>query len=79
MKIRVLFFGATADAAGIREIEIEADQGTTASEVFAGILTSYPRLSEHKLLYAVNQQYAGGGETMNDGDEFAVFTAVSGG
>ena len=79
MKIKVLFFGATADAAGTRDVEIDADPGTGVSEVFAGLLTAYPNLKEHKLLLAVNQEYAGGGETLSDGDELAIFTPVSGG
>ena len=79
MKVQVLFFGATADAVGEREIEIELAERTNATEAFAGIVEKYPQLKNHSLLFAVNQEYASGDETINSGDELAIFTAVSGG
>lgn len=79
MKVSVLFFGATADEAGTREIEIDLADHAKAEEVFGEIVNKYPRLAQHKLLFAVNQEYAGGDEIIKDGDELAVFTAVSGG
>ena len=79
MKVSVLFFGATADEVGAREVEIDFNENTKAGDAFAEIVNKYPRLANHKLLFAVNQEYAGGNETIQDGDELAVFTAVSGG
>ena len=79
MKVLVLFFGATADEAGTRELDLDLTENRKASEVFGEILEKYPRLTSHKLLFAVNQEYAKGDETIQDGDELAVFTAVSGG
>jgi molybdopterin converting factor subunit 1 len=79
MKVKVLFFGATADAAGTREVEVDVSDGVKAVEAFDAILERYPQLSRHKLLFAVNQEYAAGDETIENGDELAVFTAVSGG
>jgi sulfur-carrier protein len=77
--MKVLFFGQTAEIVGSREIEILLNEKTKASEVFARILEEYPKLKENKLLFAVNQEYAKGEEIINDGDELAIFTAVSGG
>ncbi len=79
MKVQVLFFGATADETGEREIEFEAAENADASNIFAQIVGKYPRLQNHKLLYAVNQEYANGDEIIKNGDELAIFTAVSGG
>ncbi|MDQ3323990.1 MAG: MoaD/ThiS family protein [Acidobacteriota bacterium] len=79
MKVQVLFFGATAEAVGKREIEINLAKQTKASEAFAEIVEKFPQLKLHSLLFAINQEYAGGEETINDGDELAIFTAVSGG
>jgi molybdopterin converting factor small subunit len=79
MKVSVLFFGATADEAGTREVEIDFTENTKADEVFGEIVNRFPRLANHKLLFAVNQEYANGDEIVRDGDELAVFTAVSGG
>ena len=79
MKVSVLFFGATADEVGTREVEIDFTENTKADEVFGEIVNRFPRLANHKLLFAVNQEYANGDEIVRDGDELAVFTAVSGG
>ena len=79
MKVSVLFFGQTAEIVGEREVEMSFDNSTKASVAFANIVEKYPRLSENKLLFAVNQTYANGDEIINNGDELAVFTAVSGG
>ena len=81
--VKVLFFGATADSVGEREAEISLDENSKAEEVFAKILEAFPNLQKNhdakSLLLAVNQEYANGDELIKDGDELAVFTAVSGG
>ena len=79
MRVSVLFFGATADEVGAREINFEFGEEARADDAFREIVGKYPRLANHKLLFAVNQEYASGDETIRDGDELAVFTAVSGG
>ncbi len=79
MKVQVLFFGATAEAVGEREIEIDLETETKAAIALKQIVSAYPNLQKHSLLFAVNQEYASGDETLNTGDELAVFTAVSGG
>jgi sulfur-carrier protein len=79
MNITVLFFGQTAEIVGEREVEMSLDEPIAASILFAKIVKKYPKLSENKLLFAVNQTYAIGDEIINYGDELAIFTAVSGG
>jgi sulfur-carrier protein len=79
MKVTVLFFGQTAEIVGEREVEMSLDESIMANVAFAKIVEKYPKLSENKLLLAVNQTYANGNEVINNGDELAVFTAVSGG
>jgi molybdopterin converting factor small subunit len=79
MKVQVLFFGATAEEVGEREIEIDLEAGTRSENAFESILEKYPQLENHSLLFAINQEYAAGDETIKEGDELAVFTAVSGG
>lgn len=79
MKVQVLFFGATAEETGEREIEVSLAENIQANKAFAEIVGKYPRLKSHKLLFAVNQEYASGDEIVKDGDELAIFTAVSGG
>ena len=79
MPIRVLFFGSTAAITGKRQIEVELANTSRAQQIFDHLLTEYPNLAAHRLLFSVNQQYADGEEIMRDGDELAIFTAVSGG
>lgn len=79
MNVKVLFFGATADAVGEREVEFDLAEQTRADAAFRQILGQFPQLEKHSLLFAVNQEYAGGDETLQNGDELAIFTAVSGG
>jgi len=79
MTIQVLFFGATANVTGERSIDISLLKESSSKEVFEQINAQFPKLSKHKLLYSLNQQYATGDEIIRDGDELAIFTAVSGG
>ena len=79
MKVQVLFFGATADATGKREIEIDLADETKAETAFHKIIRDFPQLENHSRLFAVNQEYASGDEVIRNGDELAIFTHVSGG
>ncbi len=79
MLVKVLFFGLTADLAGCRELMIEVADGDTSTAALDKIRDRFPHLAGYRLLIAVNQQYADGGETVVESDELAVFTAVSGG
>lgn len=79
MTVQVLFFGATADTVGQRRMEIELPKNAVASLILEKLVSDFPSISKHRLLYSVNQQYASGNEVLADGDEIAVFTAVSGG
>lgn len=83
MKVTVLFFGATADEAGTSKAEIELPPDAAAEFAFGRILDEFPALTANRrrqdLLFAINQEYVSGGEKIGEGDEMAVFTAVSGG
>lgn len=82
MKVRVLFFGVTADAVGEREVEFELDEKPRANQAFKNILAEFPNLEKDfgkTLLFSVNEEYANGDELINNGDEIGIFTAVSGG
>ncbi|MFV0387686.1 MAG: MoaD/ThiS family protein [Pyrinomonadaceae bacterium] len=80
MKIKVLFFGATAESVGLRETRIVLEDGSKTSVAVNFVKTSFPNLAKFKnLLVAVNQKYSTGEESLVDGDELAIFTSVSGG
>jgi len=77
--IKVLFFGATADAVGSRELELGIEETASAKSLLDQLSQQHPSLAKHKLLIAVNEEYAAADTILNDGDEIAIFTAVSGG
>ena len=77
--VKLLFFGATADTLGSRELELATDNNATVKSLIGQISTDHPALANHKLLVAVNEEYADTDTLLKDGDEVAIFTAVSGG
>ena len=79
MNVNVLFFGATADEVGKREMQLSLADRATTSQAVSKIVEQYPQLSNHKLLFSVNLSYVPGEKVLEDRDELAIFTAVSGG
>ena len=79
MKIKVLFFGATADVVGDREIQVKMPTGSNINDANLSMVEKYPGLKRQKLLFALNQEYCSSDQVLHDGDELAIFTAVSGG
>ncbi len=79
MSISVLFFGSTAAITGKREITLTYDSEDTVSQIFDRLILEFPHLAKYRLYLSVNHQYATGDEILNDGDELAIFTGVSGG
>ena len=79
MNVIFLFFGATAELVDTRRMEIVLAPGITANMAFHEIKRKFPKLNDHKLHCAVNEKYSTGDEIICDGDEIAIFTAVSGG
>lgn len=75
----LLFFGATADIVGLRVIEFGDLAGIAVSDVLSTVTSKYPGLASHKLHISINQEFAAADQTISDGDEIAIFTAVSGG
>jgi molybdopterin converting factor small subunit len=79
MNVHIRFFGATADETGCRSIDLAFDENVNAKVVFNHVLDQFPQLKNHRLLFAVNQEYVAGAHLLRSGDELAIFTAVSGG
>jgi molybdopterin converting factor small subunit len=79
MKVKILFFGATAHAVGRREIGLELGNGSTVGDALNQLKQSNPGLGKHKLFVALNEEYVSLDTSVQDGDTLAIFTAVSGG
>jgi molybdopterin converting factor subunit 1 len=78
--IKVLLFGAAADRAGTREVELPVDDGTLA-ELWTLLVERHPDLAPMRdtLAFAVNGEYARMDAGVSPGDEVAVLPPVSGG
>ena len=79
MKIRIIFFAATADRAKTRATQVEMPVGATIAHLGQRVVDEYPPLQDLRLVYALNEQYVSANQLLNDGDDVAVFTPVSGG
>lgn len=77
--VRILLFGAAADSAGTREVEVEVAEGLTAGELVESLKAKHPGLAGQKLLIAVDQEYVAASTPLEPGCEVAIFTPVSGG
>jgi len=79
--IKVLLFGAAADRAGTREVELPVDDGATLRELWPLLVDRHPDLvpMRETLAFAVNGEYARMNESVSSGDEVAVLPPVSGG
>ncbi|MGH9819343.1 MAG: MoaD/ThiS family protein, partial [Pyrinomonadaceae bacterium] len=69
----------TADLVGKRELDVSHHEGVKVSHVVSDLVGQFPGLRDHRLLYSVNLSYVVDDTVLHDGDEIAVFTAVSGG
>ena len=74
ISVRVLFFGAARDAAGLAEADLRLSSPSRAAGAFEKLLASYPELRRFggSLLFAVNQEYAQPDLKIADGDELRV-------
>ena len=81
IKITALLFGQAREMAGAASLDLEVAQPATVASAFAVLTAERPRLAalERSLLFAVNEEYAGREQPLNDGDRLAILPPVSGG
>jgi len=79
--VKVLLFGAAADRAGTRQIEVPIGEETTLGELWPVLEDRHPGLvpMSDTLAFAVNGEYARMEDLVTPGDEVAVLPPVSGG
>ncbi|HUE22232.1 MAG TPA: molybdenum cofactor biosynthesis protein MoaE [Bryobacteraceae bacterium] len=79
--MKVLFFGVLRDVVGRAEDQLDLDTGVTLGGVFEHYSSRFPRMREMagSILLARNQEFAGPGTQVADGDEVAFLPPVSGG
>ena len=81
IKIIALLFGQARETVGAAQLEIEVASPATVASAFAALVAEHPKLAamERSLLFAINEEYAGREQALNDGDRLAVLPPVSGG
>ena len=81
MKIELLLFARLKEAAGRDRWWLEIAEGTKVRELAQKIIHE-PDLADCRelpLLYALNESFVTGDETLNEGDTLALMTPVAGG
>jgi diacylglycerol kinase (ATP) len=80
-KVKVLFFGAAADQAGARQVEVPVSDRAKLAEIWPVLTDMHPGLAPLRdtLAFAVNGEYARMEDAVSPGDEVAVLPPVSGG
>ncbi len=81
MEVRVLFFAAYRELAGVPEVLVSLAEGARAGELLEKILAAHPKLGRHRdsMILAVNEEFAGLDASLKAGDEVALLPPVSGG
>jgi len=81
MRVKVLFFGMLKDIVGRAEDRLTVEEGSSVGRLYELYAARFPKLAEHSssLLFSRNQEFAGRGEPLQDGDEVAFLPPVSGG
>lgn len=81
MRITVLLFAQLADLAGMRRLDLELDDGATASDAFDAVCSQHAELIplRNRVALAVDDAYVGGDAVLADGAELALIPPVSGG
>ncbi len=79
--IHIRFFAGHRDIVGRAAQDMQLEPGATLGQVWERLTAEHPRLAGYtgRLLYAVNQEFAGPENRLADGDEVAFIPPVSGG
>ncbi|HCS65717.1 MAG TPA: molybdopterin converting factor subunit 1 [Cellvibrio sp.] len=81
--IRVLFLAQLREQLGVAELQVTAESVVSIATLKQYLVTSNPQwkqyLSNSKLLFAVNHEYAKVDAAIEAGDEVAFFPPVTGG
>ena len=81
MDVRVLLFAGLREAAGAREVCVQAPEGASVADVRERLADAYPAL--RRLLanagIAVNEEYTDAATRLRPGDIVALIPPVSGG
>ncbi len=81
VRVTVLLFSSLRQRLGKRLLEAEVGQGSSGEALLDRLAELYPAVAEYRpvIRLAVNAAYTAGDVVLQDGDEVALITPVSGG
>ena len=81
MKVTLRLFSVLKEALGTGLVEVELGEGTTGVELVELLAENQEAVKrlQSVIRLAINDEYVDAGITLNDGDEVALVTPVSGG
>lgn len=81
MRIRVLFFAALRERAGVSALELELPVDATVGDALAALSERFPHLqpSDPSVRCAVEREFCDLSRPLRDGQELALIPPVSGG
>ena len=81
MKIKILYFAQLREAAGMSEQTMELEHPVTIAEFVRDFLDQpvFQKYQGLPFLYAINGEFAGRGEQLEEGSTLAILPPVAGG
>jgi molybdopterin converting factor subunit 1 len=81
MTVTVKLFAAAREMIGAEEVKLELPEGATVADVKRILIQSYPQIAGilSRSVMARNQEYALDEDVVEESDELAVISPVSGG
>jgi len=81
MRVRVRYFAAHKDLAGVPEETIDLPEGTTVQGLVEVLMGLHPRLEELRrdTMVSVNRGVGSRGIVLEEGDDVALFPPIQGG
>jgi len=79
--VTVRLFARLRELARHDELRLEVAEGSTAQDVWNGLIAEYPAMADYTkaISVAVNEEYARLSASVRDGDDIAFLPPVSGG
>lgn len=81
MEVKVLFFASIRELAGVKEVSVRIEEGSTTAQLKEAVAEQFPQLQTalENITMAVNQAYVLEAVALNSGDEVAFLPPISGG
>lgn len=81
MRVKVKLYAAFRDIVGLKEEDLELQNGSTVQNLLDDYVRRFPKLSRYRehIILSVNKEYGAPSRTLREGDEVSFLPPVSGG